>query len=231
MYLISAEGYKNVDVHILMIKKTGEIWVRMKNVHGGLGVKNMSDLVLKEIHGICETKNPTKEQIKKYKMTERKIFKKYANLSEDKLNTKSSKNVYVKNDVMSTVIKRCRGEKKRGEREIDGFRKKLMIPKFEIPECPEHEVKSKIGIIFVNQKILEECSVKIYKIDPYFYEHYKEKVLVNKSGCEYILYRIDIYFTRYLLAVEIGKKGHTNKDLIFEEKRQESLKKTWLQIN
>ena len=85
----------------------------MKNVHDGLGVKNMSDLVLKEIHGICETKNPTKEQIKKYKMTERKIFKKYANLSEDKLNTKSSKNVYVKNDVMSTVIKRCRGEKKK----------------------------------------------------------------------------------------------------------------------
>ena len=84
----------------------------MKNVHDDLGVKNMSDLVLKEIHGICETKNPTKEQIKKYKMTERKIFKKYANLSEDKLNTKSSKNVYVKNDVMSTVIKRCRGEKK-----------------------------------------------------------------------------------------------------------------------
>ena len=72
----------------------------------------MSDLVLKEIYGIFETKNPTKEQIQKYKMTERKFFEKYTNLSEDKLNTKSSKNVYVKNDVMSTVIKRCRGEKK-----------------------------------------------------------------------------------------------------------------------
>ena len=51
-----------------------------------------------------------------------------------------------------------------------------MIPKFEIPECPEHEGKSKIGIIFVNEKILEEYSLKIYKIDPYFYEHYKEKI-------------------------------------------------------
>ena len=40
---------------------------------------------------------------------------------------------------MSTVIKRCRGEKKRrGKRKIDGFRKKLMIPESEIPECPEH---------------------------------------------------------------------------------------------
>ena len=45
-------------------------------------------------------------------MTERNIFEEYANLSEDKLNTKSSKNVHVKNDVMSTVIKRCRREKK-----------------------------------------------------------------------------------------------------------------------
>ena len=56
----------------------------IKNVHDDLGVKSMSDLVLKEIHGICETKSPTKEQIKKCKMTERKIFQKYANLSKDK---------------------------------------------------------------------------------------------------------------------------------------------------
>ena len=63
------------------------------------------------------------------------------------------------------------GVKKRGKREIDGFRKKLMIPESEIPEGPEHEVKSKIGNIFVKEKILEEYSVKIYKIDPYFCEH------------------------------------------------------------
>ena len=48
MYLISAEGYKSADVHILIIEKSGEIWVSMKNVNDGLGVKNMSHLVLKE---------------------------------------------------------------------------------------------------------------------------------------------------------------------------------------
>ena len=53
----------------------------MKSIHDGLGVKNVSDLVLKEIHGIFETKSPMKEQIQKYKMTERKIFEKYANLN------------------------------------------------------------------------------------------------------------------------------------------------------
>ena len=53
--------------------------------------------------------------------------------------------------------------------------KKLMIQDYEIFVSIEHEVKSKIGTIFVNEKILEEYSVKIYEIDPYFYEHYKKK--------------------------------------------------------
>ena len=47
--------------------------------------------MLKEIYGIYETKNLTKEQINKYKMNEREIFEKYDNLSEDKLDTKVMK--------------------------------------------------------------------------------------------------------------------------------------------
>ena len=50
-----------------------------------------------------------------------------------------------------------------------------MISESKISECPEHEVKSKIRNIFVNGKILEEYSIKIYEIDPYFYEHHKKK--------------------------------------------------------
>ena len=88
----------------------------MKDVHNDLGVKNMSDLVLKEIYGVYKTKNLTNKQIQNYKMTEREIFEKYANLNEDELSEKSNKNVYVKNDVMSTVIKRCRCEKKKRQK-------------------------------------------------------------------------------------------------------------------
>ena len=55
----------------------------MKNVHNSLGVQNISDLILKETYGIYETKNLTKKQIRNYKMTKRKNFEKYANLSED----------------------------------------------------------------------------------------------------------------------------------------------------
>ena len=137
----------------------------MKDFGKGLGIKNISDIVLKEIYGIygkkIMKKKLTKEEIKDYKMTEREIYEKFDNLSKNELNTKSNKNVYVKNNVMTNIIKHCRGEKKRGIRAIDGFRKKLMIPDSEISKCPKHEVKSKIRSIFMDEKVLEEYSVKI----------------------------------------------------------------------
>ena len=50
-------------------------------------------------------------------------------------------------------------------------------------KCSQHEDRSKIGNIFVYEKMLEEYSVKIYKIDPYFCE-WRENVL----------FRIDFLF-------------------------------------
>ena len=106
MYLTSTEGYKNANVGFLTIKKTSEeICVNMKDVGSGIRVKNISDLALKEIYGICETKNPTKKQVNEYKMTKREIYKKFTNLSKKELNTKNNKKTYVKNNVMTTVIK------------------------------------------------------------------------------------------------------------------------------
>ena len=56
----------------------------------------------------------TNKQIKKYIMTEREIFEKYANLNENELNTKN-KEIYAINDIMTAVIKHFRGEKKEGK--------------------------------------------------------------------------------------------------------------------
>ena len=87
----------------------------MKDFGKGLGIKNISDIILKEIYGIygkkIMKKKLTKEEIKDYKMTEREIYEKFDNLSKNELNTKSNKNVYVKNNVMTNIIKHCRGEK------------------------------------------------------------------------------------------------------------------------
>ena len=47
----------------------------MKDVGSGMGIKNISDLVLKEIYGIWETKNRIKKQVNEYKMTKREFIK------------------------------------------------------------------------------------------------------------------------------------------------------------
>ena len=53
----------------------------------------------------------------------------------------------------------------------------------------------------------------------------KNEIQVDNNDQEYILFRINIYFTEYFLAAEIDEKGHTDRDLIFEEKRQKALEK------
>ena len=75
-----------------------------------------------------------------------------------------------------------------------------MITDSEIPKCPEFEVQSKIGKYFKNHNPLEEYSVNFYKIDPYFYKRYekkRKKMQIDKNGCKYILFRIDIYFMKF----------------------------------
>ena len=62
----------------------------------------------------------------------------------------------------------------------------------------------KIGNIFVNQTIFDEYSARIYKIDPFSMSMTK-KIQVDKNGSECILFRIDVYFNKYLLAVQIGE--------------------------
>ena len=62
MNLISAEGYKNANLRCLKIRKTDELLVGMKDVGVGLGVKSISDLVLKEICGIYEKRRINKRR-------------------------------------------------------------------------------------------------------------------------------------------------------------------------
>ena len=81
-----------------------------------------------------------------------------------------------------------------------------MIPESEIREFPEHAVKSKIESIFVNEKTLENILLGFIKLILIFVRIKKEKIQADKNGCEYILFRIDNYFTEYLFAIEIDEK-------------------------
>ena len=64
-----------------------------------------------------------------------------------------------------------------------------MNPAFEIPKYPEFEVKSKIQ---KKHNPLEQYSVKIYEIDPYFYEHYEKKYKLIKMGVN--IYYLELIF-------------------------------------
>ena len=65
----------------------------------------MSDLMRKEIWGIFRTKNPTKDQIRKYKRREKE-------LDHNSIATF----VYICSDRTSRIIKNCRGEKKESKK-------------------------------------------------------------------------------------------------------------------
>ena len=51
---------------------------------------------------------------------------------------------------------------------------------------PKLEAKSRIRKIFNNYNAYEDYYLKVYKIDNYFHERYKEKTQVDKNGNEYI---------------------------------------------
>ena len=72
----------------------------MIDLQKGLGLKNMPDLVKKEICCIFETKNPTNGQKEKYIRAESEITKKPAD---------DSKYNYARSDPMEKIIKNCRG--------------------------------------------------------------------------------------------------------------------------
>ena len=87
------------------------------------------------------------------------------------------------------------------------------------------EVKSKIEKIFKNHNPHEEYSVRIYKIRPYFYEHYEKK-------CKLVIMGVNIYYLELIITLvnvlqqqKLTKKDNTDRDLIFEEKRQKALEK------
>ena len=60
MVVITVQNYQKARVYTITVKNKELFWVRMIGVQTGLGIKNMSDLVRREIPGIFGTKNPRK---------------------------------------------------------------------------------------------------------------------------------------------------------------------------
>ena len=53
-----------------------------------------------------------------------------------------------------------------------------------------------------------------------------KKIKADENGDDYMLFRIDVCFSEYNLAVEVMKKDILIEIIFFEKKRQGTLKKT-----
>ena len=93
-------------------------------------------------------------------MNEREVFEKYDNLSENELNTKSNKRVYVRNDNMTFIIKHCR---------------KKMIPESEISECSDTTSNQKQETYLLMKKFEKNIELKFMKIIPVFMSIMRKK--------------------------------------------------------
>ena len=157
---ISVEKYTDAKICTITVGNKELFWVRMHDLQKGLGVKNMSDLVRKEIHDIFESKNPTKDQTRKYKRCEKELD-----------NDCNATFVNVCNNLISRIIKIVEVKKEGVKKTPDDFRCKLGFRLYNITMCKEESVTTKIVKTFSNQKILPQHSVLSYQVDLYFPKH------------------------------------------------------------
>ena len=175
----------------------------MKDVQDRLGIKNISDLVRKEICGRFGTKDLTEKQKIKYIRSEYQIIKKFKDSSLYK---------YAKNKPMEKIIKNCRGLKKcnDGVDRLDkedqrrDFRILLGFKENEIYERKEYSFVKKIKKIFKKQTIIGQ-----YRVKKYF---------------------IDLFFPVHKLGTEIDENGHLYRSEIKEQKGEQTIKKAGINI-
>ena len=75
MVVITVQAYAKAEVHTIKVGNRELFWVKMIDVQKGLGLKNISHLVRKQIQGMYGTKCPTEEQKRKYIKTEEELTK------------------------------------------------------------------------------------------------------------------------------------------------------------
>ena len=51
-------------------------------------------------------------------------------------------------------------------------------------------------------------------------QNFEELIKVDKNGHGYMLFKIDIYFSEYRLAVEVDEEGNVDRDLFFEKGKE-----------
>ena len=107
---------KEGNIDIVPVKNSNLFWMNVNDVQKGLGIKNMSNLVMREIKGIFNTRNPTASQIKEYKLSLANLMN---NHSRD-----SNKIKFICSDIGEKIIKNYRGVRRFNKDKIDRRKKK-----------------------------------------------------------------------------------------------------------
>ena len=213
--ILTIENFVNAKVMTVQIKGKKHFWVKMKDVGDGLKLKNMSDMVIKEINGTrCD-------DCKKYKRSLQELTK---NMHD------SMKEKYIRIDIAEKIIKNCRGVKKTKdnanksdkEKQRQNFRQLLGFTEHDLFLSKEQSVLNKLLKIFAKEEILLQHFVLGYKIDAYFIEYklaveidehnheqrdnekelMRENAIKRKLGCKFV--RINPDDEKFNINIEIG---------------------------
>ena len=93
MVVITGKAYQNAQVHTITVESKDYFWVKIVDIQNGLGL--MHGFIRREICGIYETDNLTKEQKRKYMRSEFEMIK---NFGDKKI-------TYARSDIMEKAIK------------------------------------------------------------------------------------------------------------------------------
>ena len=163
---ISAETFaKNCTYTTTQLKKgKGPVlWVRIKDTERELDVKNICDLVDKEIKAKFETDYPTEQQITKYKRHGSELIE-------------NEKFMYAHECVIIPVIMHCRAAT---PKKI-AFRSKLGFNQYDITLTKEQSVLKSVMDAFEGENVQTQYSVLGYRIDLYFHD-YKFSIGVDEK--------------------------------------------------
>ena len=134
MIKISAEIFAKNYVYNI-IDKEKKLWLRNKDIGEKLGVKNIYDLIDKEIKGKFKTNNPTEQQIKEYKRHGSELIN-------------NEEFVYTHEDIIIPIIMNCRVSTPKA---IE-FRSELGFKQHDIILTKEQSVISKITKLSAKEK-------------------------------------------------------------------------------
>ena len=139
----------------------------MKDVQDRLSIKNISDLLRKEIYVRLGTKDLSEKQKMKYIWSGYQITKNF---------TDSDLYKYAEHKLIEKIIKNCRRVKKCNdvvnrldkEDQRQNFRILIGFKENEIYERKEYSTVRRIKKMFKKQTIIEQYRVEKYFIEPFF---------------------------------------------------------------